>query len=149
MEELLKNSIALQSCCYFGNELLTRQQFFSNFQGCVLGSEDGLHVVSMKPGPHQYKPLQIVGLGPIYQLQVLHALDLMLVITGKERLFSCVGLKDLENRLRQSQMGSTISAITSSQIERVKSCHLFACSKVKITYLYIFAAQYFLLPYIC
>lgn len=97
----------------------------------------------MKPGPHQYKPLQIVGLGPIYQLQVLHALDLMLVITGKERLFSCVGLKDLENRLRQSQMGSTISAITSSQIERVKSCHLFACSKVKINIFLLHSISYY------
>ena len=103
----------------------------------------------MKPGPHQYKPLQIVGLGPVYQLQVLHKLDLMLVITGKERIFSCVSLKDLENRLRQSQMGSTVSAITSSQIERVKSCHLFACSKVKIAYFYIHATLYFLLLYIC
>jgi len=105
-----------------------------NDSGSVLGSEEGLHVVSMKPGSQKNKPVAIVGLGPVYQMKFVKELDMVLLITGKDRLFCSVSLKDLENRLKQLHMGASISALSPYQIEKVKSCHLFTVAKVDNEY---------------
>lgn len=86
-------------------------------------------MVSTRPGQNN-KPAPIVGLGPVYQVQFLKDIEIALLIAGKERIFCYVDIPSLENRLKQLQTGSSISAISAHQIEKVKSCHLFTASKV-------------------
>lgn len=94
-----------------------------------MGADDGLHVVSTKSGISG-KPQPIVGFGPVYQVEFLRDLDIALLISGKERIFGYVDISSLENRLKQLQTGSSISAMSAHQIEKVKSCHLFSVAKV-------------------
>ena len=104
---------------------------FSHLKGAILGCDDGLYVVSFKPGPSQNKPVYIIGLGAIYQLQIVRDLGIAVLIVGKERELCYIDVYDLESRLKQLQSGSSISAITSQQIEKVKGCHLFNVQKVR------------------
>lgn len=97
--------------------------------GSILGAEDGLYVVSLRRGSPS-KPVPVIGLGPVYQLALIKELELVLVIAGKERLFCYMDIKDLENRLKQLHTGSSISALSSHQIDKVKSCHMFTVAKV-------------------
>ena len=99
-------------------------------QGCILGADDGLYVASTKSG----KPQPIVGLGPVYQVEFLRDLDIALLISGKERIFGYVDISSLESRLKQLQTGSSISAMSAHQIEKVKSCHLFSIAKVRSSF---------------
>uniref|UniRef100_A0A7M5WS22 non-specific serine/threonine protein kinase n=1 Tax=Clytia hemisphaerica TaxID=252671 RepID=A0A7M5WS22_9CNID len=104
-----------------------------NPTGSVLGADDGLYVVSMKSGKSG-KPVPIIGLGPVYQMEFLRDLDIALLISGKERIFCYVDISSLESRLKQLQSGSSISDINSYQIGIVKSCHLFAVAKINNEY---------------
>ena len=116
--------------------------FTFHLQGSVLGADDGLYVVSTKGGLSG-KPAPIVGLGPVYQMEFLRDLDIALLIAGKERIFCYVDISSLESRLKQLQTGSSISAISAHQIEKVKGCHLFAVSKVTFPVLNSTVRNYF------
>ena len=87
-------------------------------------------MVNIQPEHRSNMPVPIVGLGPVYQLQMVNDIETVFLITGKERLFCTIDVKDLQNRLKQLISGSLISAISSHQVEKVKNCHLFTVAKV-------------------
>ena len=95
-----------------------------------MGSDDGLYVVSFKHG----KPVHIIGLGTVYQLQIVRDLGIALLVVGKERELCYIDVYDLESRLKQLQMGANLSAINAQQIEKIKACHLFIVQKVCVTH---------------
>ena len=99
-----------------------------------MGCADGLYVVSFKVGNQQNKPVHIVGVGAVFQLQIVRDLGIAVLIAGKERELCYIDIFDLESRLKQLQSGASISAITSHQIEKVKTCHLFIVEKVNINH---------------
>ncbi|XP_065663898.1 citron Rho-interacting kinase isoform X3 [Hydra vulgaris] len=102
--------------------------------GYIFGCEDGLYVINIQSEHRSNTPLPIVGLGPVYQFQIVNDIDTVFVIAGKDRLFCTIEIKDLQNRLKQLVTGSLISAISSHQIEKVKNCHLFSVFKIDNEY---------------
>ncbi|XP_077995775.1 citron Rho-interacting kinase-like [Glandiceps talaboti] len=97
----------------------------------LIGAEEGLYSMEVKK---RDRISAIGGVDSVFQMQFIEDLGLVLMIAGDERKLCTVDFTHLKTRASQASV--TNSSITTKNIDRIQSCHLFAvgcaCSSVFI-----------------
>jgi len=114
----------------------------------LIGAEDALYGITTRNGGKK-KPVQIPGIGRVYQMSLVEDLCLIIAIVGKDRVLCRLDVKELSTKWRHIISSSRPQTISSKVIEKIRNCHLFAVGKCEEAF-YLCAAsanRIFLLRY--